>query len=183
MKSISLIRTIIAFLAVGFAGISTVSAADGDLGSTSAANSTVTLAVTDAVKIVGLDAINFVAYGNTSTGQATANDAFCVYVNGAGTYTLTATASADDEDTDSYTMTGNNTDDTIDYTLAFNGSSSVSTTAVAIGVASAAFTGSESLTCGGSDNASVNIMITNAELLTALTDSYVQTITVTVNPV
>ena len=33
------------------------------------------------------------------------------------------------------------------------------------------------------DNANVNIMISNAELLTALTDTYTQTLTVTVTPI
>lgn len=153
-------------------------AADGSLGSTSNADSLITINVVDAVKISSLDAITFADYGGADTGATSASDNFCVYVNGGGTYTLTASTSSD-----SYTLTGAGTADTISYTVAFNGTNSASTTSVAVNVASAEFTGSESLDCGAADNANVNIMISNAELLTALTDTYTQTLTVTVTPI
>jgi hypothetical protein len=178
MKSLNLVFTVTAALVVNLLSITAVFAANGDLGATSDADSLITIEVTDAVKIVNLDEITFEDYGDTDNGGTSANDNFCVYVNGAGTYSLTASTSGG-----TYTLTGGTTSDTIDYTVAFNGAASTSTTAVDIDTASAEFTGSQSLTCAGGNNANVNIIITDAELLTALTDIYTQTLTVTVNPI
>ncbi|MFT5396940.1 MAG: hypothetical protein ACI85N_002155, partial [Gammaproteobacteria bacterium] len=167
MKTINFACTAIALGLLGLTSLSTVNAADGDLDATSDADSVITLEVTDNVKIVGLDAISFSAfdadgYGEGDNSGTAANDNFCVYVNGGGTYSLTASTAAD-----GYTLTGGTTGDTINYTVGFNGLASASTTAVAVDVASAEFTGTEVLACG-TENANVNIMLTAAELLTAL---------------
>ena len=172
-----------------------VFAGDGSLGSTSSTTSVVTLVVTNAVKITGLDNIDFSnalyssdndGYGAGDSSGISANDDFCVFVNGAGTYSLTATSAAG-----SFSLTGagsdansGNANDTIAYTVGLAGSTSPSTSAVTYNSATGVFTGSQDRDCSdaGGTNANVNIMLTDTVLRTALSDTYTDTITLLVSP-
>jgi hypothetical protein len=186
LKSVILISAVLPLVVI---------AGDGSLGSTSSTTSIITLVVTDAVQITGLDNIDFSnanyssnnnGYGAGDNSGISANDDFCVFVNGAGTYELTATAAAG-----SFTLTGAGSDansgsanDTIAYTVGLTGSTTPSTSAVTYNAATGVFTGSQDRDCSdaGGTNANVNIMLTDAVLRTALSDTYTDTITLLVSP-
>jgi hypothetical protein len=153
---------------------------DGSLGATSEGNLELDLQVLDSVEISSLDDIDFGTYGGTNTGGINQGDAFCVYVNGGDGYTITPTSS-----NGSFALLGDTNAETIAYTVklvgAATGASSASASSYA--GATATFTGSNSRDCDSANNASVDISIDEQDIRDVATDTYQDTLILTVNPV
>ena len=153
--------------------------ADGALGATSTGNVDINLEVLDSVQISALDTIDFGTYGGIDTGARNIEEGYCVYVNGADNYTITPTSSNGAFELDG--LLG----DTIPYDVKIAGTSTGAATAasVAYNTASAAFAGNSSLTCGGGNNASLDVSIAEQDIRDATTDTYADTLILLVSPI
>ena len=172
-------NNILATVIAGLLSTSALASTDGSLGSTSTGQVDLDLEVLDSVEITALNDIDFGTYGGTDTGDVNAGDAFCVFVNGGDDYNITPTSN-----NGKFSLVGTLGDE-IDYTVklvgAATGASSAS--AVSYNAASATFSGSNARDCGSADNASVDISITEAEIRTASTDTYSDTLVLLVSPI
>ena len=170
-------------LATVIAGLVSASAfgatADGSMGSTSTGNVDINLQVLDSVEISALNTIDFGTYGGTDTGNVNDGDDFCVYRNGGDGYTITVSSS-----NGKFSLVGGLGDE-IDYTVKLAGTAggAAAAAAVAYNSTTATFTGSSARDCGSSDNASVDVSITEADIRTASTDTYADTLILLVNPI
>ena len=171
-------------LAVVIAGLLTSTAAfaatDGTLGATSTGQLDLDLEVLDNVQISALDDIDFGQYGGGDSGDINAGDAYCVYVNGGDDYTITPTSANGD-----FKLVGDSFADEISYTVKFAGAptGAASQSAVAYNNASATFGGSTETDCASSNNASVDVSIAEAQITSASTDTYSDTLILLVNPI
>ena len=170
---------VLATVMAGLLSTAATAATDGTVGLTSQGQIGIGVQVLDSVRISALNDVDFGTYGGTDTGGRNAGDAYCVYVNGGDNYTITPTSS-----NGQFSLIGL-LGDQIDYTVKLHDAATGADTAAAVGynTASASFAGSPSRTCGASDNASVDISITEAELGAASTDTYSDTLILLVNPI
>lgn len=159
---------------------SAFAANDGSLGATSEGNLELDLQVLDSVEITSLDDIDFGTYGGTNTGGINQGDAFCVYVNGGDGYTITPTSS-----NGSFALLGDTDAETIAYTVKLVGAATGASSASASSYAGATstFTGSNKRDCDSANNASVDISIDEQDIRDVATDTYQDTLILTVNPV
>jgi len=153
------------------------SASDGSLGATSVGTSVVTVTIPSMVRITGVANLTIASYSGPS---AFASDSVCVYSN-TGNYTVTMTSGEG-----SYVLRGvtDNTK-TIGYSVEWAASSGASSgTSLTYNTASGTLAGSSaSVTCGGGDNATLIVRVTDANVGTAPAQDYTDTLTITVAPV
>ena len=157
-----------------------LAATDGTLGATSTGTTDITMQVDDAVMITGLEDMPLGAY--TGTAALTGATAFCVYRNGTGNYDVTLTSA---NSTTTAFQAVNVDGDVVPYTVIYNDAPiPVGGTALASGVISPApFVGNgASRTCGGADNASLQVTFAQTVLDAAPTGSYSDTLTVLIAP-
>ena len=167
-------------LSAFIAPVSYAATADGALGATSTGNVDVDLEVLDSVQISDLDAIDFGTYGGTDTGARNLGDDYCVYVNGGDSYTITPTST-----NAAFELAGGSFGDTIPYVVKLNGAATGAAAAASVAYSdpSASFTGSSSLTCGGTNNASLDVSIAEQDIRDATTDTYSDTLILVVSPI
>jgi len=161
------------------AGTGAFAANDGSLGQTnSEGDLTVTLNIEDRIQVTGLDDITVGPF--SGSGNLSGETDFCVYRNGTGLYDLTASSA----NADGGTFRALNGSDLIPYEVRFDTDGDASDAAtIASGTAEEDITGhASSLTCGSSNNASLNVRFLEADLLGASTGAYVDTLTVLVEP-
>lgn len=170
---------VLATVIAGLISSASMAAVDGTMGATSTGQIDLDLEVLDSVEITALDDVDFGQYGGTDVGGLNAGDAYCVFVNGGDDYNITPTSS-----NGKFSLVGTLGDE-IDYTVklvdAATGASSAA--AVSYNNASATFSGSNARDCGSSDNASVDVSITEAEIRAASTDTYSDTLILLVSPI
>lgn len=156
-----------------------LAASDGTLGLDSTGTSDISLEIADRVQITSMADIALGAWGGS--GDLVGASDFCVYRNGGDNYRLTLTA-----DTGAFQVFSATTTDNIAFTAkvdddldASDGEALVYNTTTAV-----ALSGSDSLTCGGSDNASMEVTFAEANLQAASTaNDYQATVTVFVEPI
>ena len=154
-------------------------ASDGTLGATSSGTSDITLEIADRVQITSVEDITLGAWGGS--GDMVGTTEFCVYRSGGDDYAVTLTADTGAFQVGSVTTLDNiafsvRVDDDLDASdgesLSYNTQSAV------------ALAGSSSLTCGGGDNAEVEVTFAEAALQAASTaNDYQATITILVEPI
>lgn len=153
-------------------------AGDGPLDSDSSGSSLITLSLLETVQISNVKDIPLGTYAGS--GDVQSNTTFCVYRAGGGDYSLTLSADTGDFAIDSGT-TGDSipfaakVDDDLDpsdgQTVSYNT------------VTSTALSGSATIGCGGSDNASLEVYIAETDLQSASSASdYQATVTLFVEP-
>lgn len=179
MTKLNNIVTSVAFAATLFAG-NAMAATDGGLGANSTGTSDVTLQIADRVQITDVHDIALGAYGGTGTMTGTAD--FCVYRSGGDNYQLTVTT-----DNGAYAVTSATSGDTIPFAAKVDDSLTASTSGEALSyntATSTALVGSNSLTCGGTDNAQLYVSFAEADLQAASTaNDYQATVTLYVEPI
>jgi hypothetical protein len=155
-----------------------LAATDGTLGATSSGELNVSLAVADRVQITGLDDIALGSY--SGTGSLVGGSTFCVYRNGTGVYDLTVTSLNDD----SGTFRATDGTDFIAYSVEIDDSVVASNgVLVASGAAQTGLAGNgTSTSCGGADNASLQVTFDELDLQAAPTGSFADVITLLVEP-
>ena len=170
---------VLATVIAGLISTSAMAAIDGTVGATSEGRIDLDLEVLDSVGITALNDIDFGQYGGTDTGDINAGDAYCVFVNGGDDYNITPTST-----NGKFSLVGTLGDE-IDYTVKMvdAATGAASATAVSYNVASATFSGSSARDCGSTDNASVDVSITEAEVGAATTDTYSDTLILLVSPI
>jgi len=174
MKKIQLIRT--SLVALGLISGSALAANQGTLGATSTGDLTITLDIASLVRVSNLNDINLGTFAGGGGGLA-GTDTFCVYRNGTGNYTINMTG---DGAASAFTLA--NGANTVPYSVDFvNGAT---TTAMSTGTALAGQTGANTVsdTCGGVDNVSVNISVSNGALSAAPAGTYSGVLTMVVAP-
>ena len=173
--STKLLATVIA----GLISTSAMAATDGTMGATSTGQIDLDLQVLDSVEITALDDVDFGTYGGTDTGDINAGDAYCVFVNGGDNYTITPTSS-----NGSFAFDGV-LGDSINYTVKLAGAATGAASAAAVGynAASGTFSGSSARDCSSANNASVDISIAESDIRAASTDTYSDTLILTVSPI
>ncbi|MCB1692524.1 MAG: hypothetical protein KDI19_07130 [Pseudomonadales bacterium] len=165
--------------AASFAAMNAMAATQGSLGADSTATSDITLEVADRVQITSVEDITLGAW--SGSGNLTGSTDFCVYRSGGDDYQLTLTA-----DTGAFQVDSATASDSIAFTAkvdddldASDGESLAYNTAT-----SAALAGSSSFTCGGSDNAQLEVTFAEAALQAASTaNDYQATVTLLVEPI
>ncbi|MEX1237690.1 MAG: hypothetical protein WD994_05425 [Pseudomonadales bacterium] len=156
-----------------------LAATDGTLGTNSTGTSDISLEIADRVQITSMADIALGAWGGA--GDLVGSSEFCVFRNGGDDYRLTLTADTGAFQVFSTTTTDNiafaaKVDDDLD---ASDGEALAYNTATAVALA-----GSASLTCGGNDNASLEVTFAEANLQAASTaNDYQATVTVFVEPI
>jgi hypothetical protein len=170
---------VLATVIAGLFSSAALAATDGTMGATSSGQIGIDLEVLDSAEITALNDIDFGQYGGIDTGDINAGDAYCVYRNGGDGYTITPTSA-----NGKFSLVGVLGDE-IDYTVKLVGAATgaASASAVAYNTASATFSGSSARDCGATDNASVDVSITESDLRTASTDTYSDTLILLVSPI
>ena len=153
----------------------------GTLGATSTGKSDITLTIADQVQITGVDDIVLGTFDGTTA--LNGSTSFCVYTNGAGDYQMTLTESISSAFVASSVATG----DTVPFSVKVDNSNSADpagASALAYNTPSSAYAGSDELDCGASENASIYVEFSAADLRTAGTATdYKATVVVLVEPV
>jgi hypothetical protein len=154
-----------------------LAASDGSLGTSSSGQSDVSLTVADRVQITSVADIALGTY--SGTGDLVGSTEYCVFRNGGGDYKVTLTT---DQGAFEVAEGGGQTipftarvDD--DLTPADGESLSYGT------ASSVALVGSNSATCGGTDNGAVEVTFSEANLQAAATTNYSATMTILVEPI
>ena len=152
-----------------------MAASDGTAGATSTGTTDISLEVTDLVQISNVSDIALGAYGGT--GPLVGESEHCVFRNGGDAYTVTLTSS-----TGSFTIASPTTLDTIAFTVKVDDDTDASDQGDATyNVASGSLTGSGSTTCGGVDNAAIEVTFAEAALLAVTSAAdYAATVTILV---
>jgi len=174
MKKLQLIKTSI--VALGLLSGSVMAANNGSLGATSTGDLTITLDIASLVRVSNLNDINLGTFAG-GAGNLAGSDTFCVYRNGTGNYNINMIG---DGAASAFTLA--NGADTVAYSVDFvNGAT---TTPMATGTALAGQTGANTTsdTCGGVDNVSVNVAVSNAALASAPAGTYSGVLTMVVAP-
>ncbi|MCB1644178.1 MAG: hypothetical protein KDI36_01930 [Pseudomonadales bacterium] len=170
---------IITASALALISSASMAATDGSLGADSTGTSDLSLTINDRVQITGVDDIALGAY--SGSGVLTGETEFCVYRNGGDNYKVTLTT-----DQASFVVKSATTLDTIAFSAsidddldASDGESLTYNTASAVALA-----GSNSVTCGGSSNAALQVSFAEAALQAAASaNDYQATVTVFVEPI
>ena len=178
MNNLKKIVTGFAFAASLAAG-NAMAATQGSLGADSTGTTDVTLEIADRVQITSISDIVLGAW--SGNGDLVGSTDFCVYRSGGDDYQLTLTADTGSFVVESATTLDSiafsaNVDDDLDAsdgeTLAYNTASAV------------ALTGSNSFTCGGNDNAQLEVTFAEAALQAASSAAdYQATVTILVEPI
>ncbi|MFT7243040.1 MAG: hypothetical protein ACI82A_000382 [Candidatus Azotimanducaceae bacterium] len=174
-KKIALTTAIASSLFAGQA----FAADQGTLGTDSTGKSVVSLTINDQVQITGVDDIALGAFDGTN--DLTGATAFCVYRSGAGDYQMTVSA----DGKTAFEVASATTGDTIGFTTKVDGDADASNgAAIAHAATSGAYTGSNAIDCGSSDNAALEVNFAAADLRTAgsATD-YTATVVILVEPI
>lgn len=156
-----------------------MAADQGTLGADSTGKSVVSLEIVDQAQITGVDDIALGAFDGTNN-LVGATD-FCVYRSGGGDYQMTVSA----EGKTAFEVASVTTGDTIGFTTKVDGDADASNgTTLAHAGTSGAFTGSDELDCGSTDNASLEVTFAASDLRTAGTaDDYTATVVILVEPI
>ena len=178
MNKLNKMVTGVAFAASVLAG-NAMAATDGSLGVDSTGTSNISLSIADRVQISSVEDIALGAWGGT--GDMTGFTNFCVYRSGGDNYELTVTA-----DTGAFQVDSATTGDSIPFSAkvdddldASNGEALTYNTATTV-----ALIGSNSVTCGGADNAQLLVTFAQANLQAASTaNDYQATVTIYVQPI
>ena len=170
-------KSLVAAIALGAASFAAAATA-GTLGATSTGTAEIDVVIADRVQVTGLDDINLGTFGGA--GDMTGATAFCVYRNGTGLYDMTV-SSANESGTTFRATDGSNF---LSYVVRFDDDADASDgAAIGSSAQETAIAGNgTSLNCGSSDNASLHVTFAEADLLSADTGSYNDTITVLVEP-
>lgn len=172
-------------IAVGFAFAATLAAnhvmaaSNGTLGADSTGSTDITLEIADRVQISSVADIALGAW--SGAGDMVGSSEFCVHRNGGDDYRLTLTA-----DTGAFEVRSGTTLDSIAFSAkvdddldASDGEALVYNTATVLPL-----TGSASLTCGGSDNAALEVTFQEANLQAVSSAAdYQATVTIFVEPI
>lgn len=161
-----------------FASTGALAATDGTIGGTSEGTLNVSLTVNDRVLITGLDDIPLGAFDGTA--DLVGGSTFCVYRNGMGLYDLTV-SSQNSSGTDFRAISGTNF---IAYSVLVDDSAIAGDgVAVTSGTAQTDLAGhGSSTTCGGTDNASLQVTFTQGDLEAAASGTFTDVITLLVQP-
>lgn len=143
-----------------------LAAEQGTLGETSTGKLDVLVDIADRVQISGLNDIDLGTY--TGTGDLVGDDSFCVYRNGTGAYKVTVSS----ENADGGTFRVSNGTDHIAYSVKYNDTENLTS-----GQELSATGHATSVTCGGSDNATLEVRMLEAALQAAPTGDFSDTIT------
>lgn len=161
-------------------GGSVLAASQGSLGNLSSQGDIVINAtIGDLIQISALNDINF----GTVSATLAAQEHFCVYRNGGGNYAV-ALDSANGAAAGDYDLTSGG--NRIAYTVRWDidGDASDGTTVVEGAGAAGSYAGhTTSTTCGGSDNADLEVLLDSVEVAAAPAGAYTDTLTITVTPV
>ena len=170
---------VIATVIAGLMSTSAMAALDGSMGSTSEGRIDLDLEVLDSVQISALNDVDFGQYGGADTGDINGGDAYCVFRNGGDGYTITPTST-----NGSFALTGG-TGDSINYTVRLAGAATgaASAAAVSYNTASGTFSGNAATDCGGANNASIDVSITEADVRAVSSGTYADTLILLVNPI
>ncbi|PCI50421.1 MAG: hypothetical protein COB51_03350 [Moraxellaceae bacterium] len=174
----------IAIAASLFASSSLVFAAtaDGTLGATSTGTSDVSLTIDEKFQISGMDTFSFGSW--SGTGDLDANNSMCIYHNGDGSYKITFT----DNSAMSSGFAVENAADTTEIPMAVRFIANISPTGNALmtyntpATQAAASANIAATNCGGTDNANIQVVLTDADLSGAPAGAYDSEITVLVDP-
>lgn len=158
---------------------SAFAASQGTLDATSTGESVVSLTINDQVQITGVDDIALGAFDGTN--DLTGSTEFCVYRSGAGDYTMTVSA----DGKTAFEVESATTSDVIPFTTKVDGDNDASNGAtIAHGGTSAAYTGSNAIDCGSSDNAALEVNFAATDLRTAgAATDYTATVVILVEPI
>ena len=178
MKATRIARSIALASALAGAATGVLAANDGSLGTSSTGDLGVTLAIADRVQITGLDDIALGTYAGS--GDLSGEALFCVYRNGTGLYDLKASSAHAEAGVFRAAGSG----EFIDYAVKVDEDTDPSDgILVDSGTAETGLTGHASATdCGGSNNASLQVSFSEADLQAASTSNYADTITLLVTP-
>ncbi len=172
MKQVARSLILIVF---GSATTSLFAATDGTLGATSQGDFDINLSVGDLIQISRLDDVTLTY---TPGSNATNSEDFCVYTNAAsGTYNVTATSANAAAGVFRLASGANFIPYALDYETVTLTSGVNSNNG---GAGYAANTTSNN--CGASDNATVDITVTEADILTQPSGNYSDTVTLLVSP-
>ena len=178
MNNFSKIATGVALAVSLYAG-NAMAATNGTLSTDSTGTSQVTLSITDQIKISDMHDIALGTWDGSNTVTGAAN--FCVYRNGGDGYQLTATT-----DNNAFALYSTTTSDSIPFAATVK-DTGAGTPAQPLGYNTATTTpliGSTSQTCGGSDNAQLQVTLSPSDLQKATTSNdYAATVTLYVQPI
>jgi len=160
----------------------TFAATNGTLGATSTGTSTVSLSIGQRYQITGVADLAFGSY--SGTGDMLANDDVCIYTNG-----VTSAYKVRVLDNSSMSATGFSVQNTgataqIPYTVKWNNVAGVTGNAAVAYNVPTAKTGANttSVTCNGTNNANVQVVMMQADLQAAPAGSYSTTLSITIEP-
>jgi hypothetical protein len=181
MKSFNTALTIASLLAFTTVSTHAFSAVDGTLGATSTATSLISVTVPSLYKITGIADIALGSY--SGTGGLTGAEDVCVYSNATGAYHVVATDSSTMSATGFSAQNAGATAQ-IPYTVKWNSATGTTgNAAVTYNTALAATNASTtSQTCGGGNNANLQISMIATDLQAAAAGSYSTTISVLIEP-
>lgn len=178
MKTLNKFTMGLAFAATLMTG-QAFAASDGTLGASSSGTTDLTLEIADRVQITSVEDIALGAW--SGSGNMVGTTQFCVYRSGGDNYAVTLTADTGAFQVDSATTLDSiafsaKVDDDLDASdgeaLTYNTQSAV------------ALVGSSSFTCGGADNAELQVTFAEAALQAASTaNDYQATVTILVEPI
>ncbi|MEC9291099.1 MAG: hypothetical protein VX730_01715 [Pseudomonadota bacterium] len=164
----------LAFLSSG----SATAATDGTLGTTSTFSYNVTITIPERVRISGLQDM---AFGTMGSSDLTLNDDVCIYSNtSGGNYDITATGSGAGN---AFTIASG--PNTVPYRVFWNDViGTAGQVELSAGTTLVAQTGADrsSTTCGGANNANIEILIERASTIGQPNGSYAGVVTLVVEP-
>lgn len=177
MNNFKKIVTGVAFAASMMAGHA-MAATDGSLGASSTGTTDVTLGIPDRVQISDVKNLGLGTW--SGSGDLVGSTSFCVYRNGGAGYDVTLTTGSG-----AFDVTSSTSGDTIPFSVKVDDSLDASAgESLSYNTASSnALLGSSSLTCGGSDNATLQFTFLEASLQGKGTAAdYTGTVTILVSP-
>lgn len=174
MNNFSKTVTAIAF------SLAATSAFAGDLGDTSTDDTKITLEVTDKVQITNISDIPLGAYNGTDA-TLSGGTSYCVFRNGGDSYRLKLTT----DQAGGFEVKSATTGDTIPFTAKVDiDQNAVDGDDILHDAYSANMAGSEKVDCDGTNNGSLSVSFTQADLLAVTSeDDYEAVVTVLVEPI
>lgn len=155
-----------------------IAATQGNLGATSTGTLDITITKADQARITSVTDINLGTW-TIATGAPTGFDDVCVYTS-TGSYEVTTTSA---NNTGASYRLYDGSANYIVYTVNWNDATGGGGAAMTHGTAMTGQTGdSTSETCSGGQNASVQVDITNANMIAAVAGTYTDTLTMVVAP-
>jgi hypothetical protein len=154
---------------------SALAATDGDQGTNSTGDTTITVTKQSEVKISGL---NDIALTVQSDGSASGSTSACIYRNGTGSYRVTATG---DGGAGAFSLSDGNSG-VMPYAVTFDdggGATTLTTNTVATGLNNA---NTLSATCNGATNATIAVAVSTADFSSAPAGDYTGVLTLLIAP-